>query len=356
MSRKTLTLASAISLTILLVLSLALTFYFAQLVSLDAIISCIIGVVLSLAFAPIFHELGHIVVADLVKMQIVYAKLFCVKLLRKRGKLRVRFASPFTADETQAVPKTSGNIYKRARAYTLGGLLFGGGFVVLLVVLSIAFALVNAPNFLYLGMLPYSVYLFIFNALPLEYAVGKTDALIYKNLKKGEPAEKNMLCAMEIQGLLFEGKSFAEIDESLYFNVPQLSEEEPLFAVMLDLRYRYYLEKGDMEKAGDCLNRLIDSQEYLPLEELQKVAGECVYMYSLIGDLVRAEESGKIAKPYLSGDSASAKRILATFTATFGDKTTAKILQKQAQTALSYEHNQGVKKFESILLSRIELE
>ena len=124
---------------------------------------------------------------------------------------------------------------------------------------------------------------------------------------------------------------------------------------MLDLRYRYYLEKGDIEKAGDCLNRLIDSQEYLPLEELQKVAGECVYMYSLLGDLERAEESGKIAKPYLSSDSASAKRILATFTASFGDKATAKILQKQAQTALSYEHNQGAKKFEQILLSRIDL-
>ena len=128
MRRKTLTIASAITLTILLIVSLALTFYFAQLVSLDAIISCIIGVVLSFAFAPIFHELGHIVVADLMKMQIVYAKFFCVKLLRKKDKLRMRFVSPFRPDETQAVPKTSGNIYKRARVYTLGGLIFAGGF------------------------------------------------------------------------------------------------------------------------------------------------------------------------------------------------------------------------------------
>jgi len=187
----------------------------------------------------------------------------------------------------------------------------------------------------------------------LEYASGKTDALIYKGLKQGAPAEKNMLSAMEIQGLLYEGKTFSEIDESLYFDAPQLAEDEPLFAVMLDLRYRYYLERENLEKAGDCLNRLINAQAYLSEDELQKLAGECVYLYSLLGNYQQAEESGKIAKPYLAGESATAKRILASYCVAFGDKSDAEILKKQAEEALEYESLKGVKNFERILLSRI---
>ena len=79
---------------------------------------------------------------------------------------------------------------------------------------------------------------------------------------------------MEIQGQLYEGKSFAEIDEGLYFNQPQLCEDEPLFAVMLDLRYRYYLEKGDMDNAAACLNRLVGLLDYMPYAEAEKIAAE----------------------------------------------------------------------------------
>ena len=96
------------------------------------------------------------------------------------------------------------------------------------------------PNYILWGILPYTGYLFLLNVLPLEYPNGKTDIGVYVGIKKGEAAEKNMLSAMEIQGQLAEGKSFSEIDEMLYMDVPQLCEDEPMFAVMLDLRYRYY--------------------------------------------------------------------------------------------------------------------
>ena len=93
-----------------------------------------------------------------------------------------------------------------------------------------------------------------------------------------------------------EGKSFAEIDEGLYFNQPQLCEDEPLFAVMLDLKYRYYLEKGDMEKAAACLNRLASVLDYMPLTQAEKVAAELVYMASLRGELEIAEETQRLVK------------------------------------------------------------
>ena len=355
MKKRAFTVVYATALTILLVLGLVLSFYFAQKQGVYEAVACVIGIVLSLAFAPFFHELGHIVFALATKMQIVYAKFFCVKLIRIKGKLKIRFASPFRADETQVLPKCAENMQKRAKLYTLGGLFFSLAFVFAIAMEAVLFSIFASSHYLLWGILPYSAYLFLLNVMPLQYAGGKTDMRVYQGLKRQEPAEATMLSAMEIQGFLAEGKSFAEIDESLYFRAPQLAEDEPLFAVILDLRYRYYLEKGEIEKAGDCLNRLINAEAYLPNEELEKVAGECVYMYSLLGDLQSAEQSGKVAKPYLAQEHATAKRILTAFTARFGDKENAEIIKKQAENALGNEQVAGVRKFEEILLSRISL-
>lgn len=353
MSKRTLSTVCAVATTILFVAGLVLAFVFAWKTDLTAIIQCLVGFVLAFLLAPVLHELGHIAIANAMQMRLVYAKFFCVKIIRENGKTKLRFASPFAADETQVVPKKGGNMQKRARRYTLGGLIVEGAFTLALLVGAVTLTATGKPSFLCWGMLPYAAYLFLLNALPLEYANGKTDMLVYIGLKKGTPVEKTMVSAMEIQGELFEGKSFAEIDEALYFDVPQLAEDEPLFAVTLDLRYRYYLDKGDINKAGDCLNRLVAAQEYLPDAELQKLAAECVYTYSILGDYENAEESGKIAKPYLEGETATAKRVLLAFTAAFGDKDKAKVLWSQAQDALKREEIKGVEKFERTLLSRI---
>ena len=138
-------------------------------------------------------------------------------------------------------------------------------------------------------------YSFLLNIAPAEYPGGKTDTAVYIGLKKGYDAEKNMLSAMEIQGQLSQGKSFAEIDEGLYFNLPQLCEDEPMFAIMLDLRYRYYLDKQDMDNAAACLNRLVGILDYLPLTECEKIAAELVYMNVLRGEMPQAEESTPVA-------------------------------------------------------------
>ena len=162
-----------------------------------------------------------------------------------------------------------------------------------------------------------------------------------------------MLSAMEIQGQLYEGKSFAEIDETFYFDNPQLCEDEPLFAVMLDLKYRYFLEKEEYDKAADCLNRLAQAQEYLPDAEAEKLAAELTYLHSLRGDLESAEESGKLCREYLKSDEAAAKRVLAAYSKAFGKTEAIEPLKAQAQACLEKERIEGLRKFEEILLSRI---
>lgn len=353
MRKKTVATVYAAFCIALLLTGLLLTFYFAWKSGLESGIVALVSIALSLAFSPTLHELGHVVFARACGMEIEYVKCFCFKLVRTGGKLHFSFASPFAPDETQALPKYGGNMQKRACWYTLGGLIFEGAFTLMIAIAAIVLASFQIYAFYLLGFLPYAGYLLLMNAAPLEYPSGKTDALVYRGIKKGENAEKNMLAAMEIQGRLFAGESFSEIDEALYFSSPQLCEDEPLYAVMLDLQYRYYLEKNELEKAGDRLNRLAGAQAYLDDKEVEKIATELTYMHALNGDYDRAKDCSKLCENYLRGEEATAKRVLAAYCKAFGKEEAVGALIEQAEAILNDERIKGRAKAERILLARL---
>ncbi|MBO5737615.1 MAG: hypothetical protein J6S04_07375, partial [Clostridia bacterium] len=266
----------AIFCTLLLLAGFVSAFFFAWNAGVSDTVKCLVGLVLGFILTPIYHEIGHVAFAKSAKMECVYVKCFCLRFYNEDGKKKIGFASPFAPDETQVMPTCGGNMQKRAAAYTIGGLVFGLILILVAVVAAVCVQIFLEPNYLLWGILPYACYSFLLNVASAEYPGGKTDVAVYIGLKKGHDAEKNMLAAMEIQGQLYEGKSFTEIEESLYFDQPQLCEDEPLFAVMLDLRYRYYLEKGDMDNAAKCLNRLVSILDYMPYAEAEKIAAELV--------------------------------------------------------------------------------
>ncbi len=337
--------------TLLLATGFLLAFYFAQKAGVVEMIACLVGLFTGFVLAPIVHETGHILFACFTNMRVVYAKFFCFKIYERAGKRRFALASPFAPDQTQAVPKSGGNMQKRAKAYTVGGLILGGLFFIVTLVLALIF-----NRFLLWGILPYAGYLVLLNIAPCYFASGKTDMLVYIGLKKGYDAEKTMLSAMEIQGRLYAGERFSGIEKEWYFNLPQLSEDEPLYAVILDLRYRYYLDKGDILGASDCLNRLVCAQAYLLGDEREKLAAELTYIYTLKNDRENAEESGKCAHNFLKGESATAKRVLLAFTYVFGGeekREDVEILKAQAENAIANERVKGVALLEQELISRL---
>ncbi|MBR2441511.1 MAG: hypothetical protein IKB20_00350 [Clostridia bacterium] len=351
--RRRLTTVYAVLCTLLFAAGFVAVFYFAWQKGVDEGISALAYFAVSLFLAPFIHELGHACFASAANMQILYCKFFCFKIYRKKGKLKVGFASPFAPEQTQVIPKSGGHMKKRASAYTLGGLIFSGVFLALILTPAIWLACIGHFKGSLFGLVPYTGYLFLLNILPVEYAGGKTDTLVFRGIKKGYDTEKVMLSAMEIQGELYAGKSFAEIDEGLYFDLPQLCEDEPLFAVILDLRYRYFLEKEEYEKAADCLNRLAQAQAYLTDSEVEKIAAELTYMHALRGDLESAEESGKLCRGFLTEDTATAKRVLLAYSKLVGKTEAIEPLLQQAKDCLQWEIA-GVAKAEGILLSRIE--
>lgn len=351
--KRVLTTAYAVICTLLLCAGFLSAFAFAWQAGTVATVKCIAGLIVGFIFAPIFHELGHIVFAKLANMRIAYVKCFCFAWQGGvKGKLRL--TSPFAPDETQAVPACGGNMQRRAVCFTLGGLLVGALFLFIVLTAAIICTCIGNVNFLLWGIVPYAAYLVLLNSLPVEYASGKTDTLVWLGLKKGYPEERNMLAAMEIQGRLFAGETFGEIDEKLYYDVPQLCEDQPLYAVMLDLRYCYHIERDEYEKAGDALNRLALAQAYLSDTQLQKVSAELVYMHAIGGDLQRAKESAALCEEYLTKDALTAKRALAAYMLACGERERASLLIAQAETLLAKEWIKGVAASEKILLSRIK--
>ena len=344
----------AILCTLLLLAGFVAVFFFAWQTSIPDTVKCLVGLALGFILTPIYHEIGHVVFAKGARMECVYAKCSCFRFYVKDGKKKMGLASPFAPDETQVMPSCGGDMQKRASAYAIGGLFFGGILILTAAACAVCVQIFHAPNYLLWGILPYPCYSFLLNVAPAEYPGGKTDMAVYVGLKKGYDAEKNMLAAMEIQGQLYEGKTFAEIEEGLYFDQPQLCEDEPLFAVMLDLRYRYHLEKGDIEKAAACLNRLTSILDYMPYAEAEKVAAELVYMASLRGEAEIAEENAKACQGFLKGNTVTAKRILAAWSKMSGQTDFVNALLEQAEACMQNERVAGVKKFEQILLSRME--
>lgn len=354
MRNRTLATAYAVFCTLLLIVGAVVCFPFAWQDGTIAMVETIAGLLAGVILAPIVHELGHLAFAKAVGMELAYVKMFCFAWIRRGKKLCFRLVSPFAPDETQAVLKTGENVKKRAIKYTLGGLVFGGVLWTVLLAASILVTLFAKCNYALWGMSVYTGYLFLLNVLPLEYVSGKTDALIYRGIQKEYDAEKVMLSAMYIQGELFAGKTYGEIDESYYFDLPVLAEDEPLFAVITELRYRYCVDRENLEEAAKYINRLASLQEYLTDEQMQRACAELVFMHALNGDLERAEECAKPCKAFLSGQTATAKRVLATFTKAFDETEKAQILAQSGLELLENEWIAGERAWEEKLLSRLQ--
>ena len=315
--------------------------------------SILIGLALSLVLAPNFHELGHVFFAEISRMKWTYVKLFCFSFTAKKRGFLVKLVNPFAADQTQVIPKSGGNMKNRAIKYTLGGLIFGGGYLLLLLVaafVAMGFGVTAAKLW---GMIPYAAYLFLLNVVPAEYASGKTDMQVFVGIVKEEAAEQAMLAAMEIHGKLFEGYSYAEISKEL-FVFSGLREDEPIWAVARELCYRKALEEGDFLKAAKELERFAQAEEYLTESEYEMLAAEYTYMHALSGDFEKANKCAEASKNFLSGDTPAAKRILATCSHLRGEENACEALIEQAKRALEEEQIAGNKKFEEILLSRLE--
>ena len=354
MKRSTLSKIYAVSLTVAFVAGEILLFSLPTFRSIDGWIELLVGFLTSIILAPTLHELGHITFAVTQKMKLVYTKFFCVKIKNEGGRYAFSFANPFQADQTQVVPKNGGNMEKRCKWYVLGGLIYGGLYFSLILLVAGLLSCFSIHSGKLWGMLPYAAYLFLLNVMPWEYPSGKTDMLVFDGIRRGENAEKAMLMAMDVQGRAYAGERYRDMEDAA-FNFPVLMEDEPLYAVCMDLKYRRALDKADFNGAADALKRLAQSEEYLTFHERERLAAEITYMHLLSENFELANKTSALCKEYLQSERVAAKRILATFALSSGRVEEAKILKEQANNLLKKEEIQAERFLEEELLYRLKL-
>lgn len=201
----------------------------------------VIAVFAAFPISVLLHECGHALFG-------LFVKIKAVPEFKLRG-----------ASSCKIIPKTYKNLKARVIFTTLGGVAVNFIFMVLGIT---ALAVPAVPVYLSC-VLPSSFYFFALNLLPLGLG-DKTDGEVVYGLIKGDDGAKVMLAVLTIQAHIYCGEAIEGLDEKLFFDVPQLPEDDMNFIALTQLRYEYFKAKGDEENAQKYKSRYEElKKEYL---------------------------------------------------------------------------------------------
>ncbi len=237
----------------------------------------IIGLVVSGFVCTLFHELGHLIFGKANGFVLASLTVWFFKWQRKGKKLRFSLWLPLDeAGSTEMIKKDISGLEKGLKRMTLGGLVFS--FVTMCFGVPALF--VNLPVWLYcilVSFLPVGAYYFFGNLLPASEGGARNDGGVLYGLKRMDDDTKVTLALLTIQTEIYGGKTFSEIDEKYYFDLPQLPEDSLNFITLLNYRYNYYLDKGDYENAKKTTARLLALECYMPKPFISVVKVDALY-------------------------------------------------------------------------------
>ncbi len=226
----------------------------------------------------IVHELGHLLFGAFAGMKFVSVSVGWLQFSTRGKKVRLRY--PTAAGESCMVPAKTDCLRKRAMIASLGGATLN--FAVGIVFCVLFIFLHDSAALLFFELLaPLQLFEGIAAMLPAETNAGKTDGALFVSLKNH--TDGLFLRVLEIQGLL-EKKSFGELSESLFFDVPVVREDDPAFLSFLQLKWQYLLVRGDVRAASEHIERLRELSDYLPQREAAEIGCDAAFMkYVLSG-------------------------------------------------------------------------
>lgn len=200
------------------------------------------AMLLALPFSSLMHELGHMLFGAICRI---------------KAKPQFRL---FGSSSCSLLPKTHKNLRARVYFTAKGGVIVNLLFFILGLVAILAR---GVPSWLAL-FAPASVYLYILNDMPVEFAGGKTDGLVCYQLLTRSAEAVVMLAVLGVQARVLNGQSITEIEESALFDLPQIREDDPAFISLTELRYEYCKAVGD-EKSAESYKERFErlKEEYL---------------------------------------------------------------------------------------------
>ena len=205
----------------------------------------IILLFLSVIFGDLVHEGAHLLVGCCCAMGI------------KPDRYRI-----FRTSSVNVYPKGARGMRGRMIATSVAGIAVNFACLVL----GIIALCVPGISALFGVLAPYSAYIFLVNAIPDDRNGAKNDGMmVWELITKSDSAEV-LLQILRIQGLVRAGTKLADVPEAMFFEVPQLPEDDLNFIILTQLRYEYYLERGNDSEAHKYFTRFKDLIQYLPSE------------------------------------------------------------------------------------------
>lgn len=224
-----------------------------------------VGAVVAGLINTFAHELAHLIVGKKNGFAFSSINVWFFKWTKVKNRIRFDFVMlGGEAGYTEMIPTTCENLDVRLLKMTKGGLI--ASFIMMFIGLPPLF-ISGLSSWIYCVwsmFLPVGIYFFFGNALPMTNEGVLNDGGVVSGIKNKTDSMVVALSVLAVQAEMYSGKLPSEIDNKLYFELPQLPEDDPNFAMLLNARYLYYLDKEDYENAKKVSDRLLSIVEYMP--------------------------------------------------------------------------------------------
>lgn len=237
-----------------------------------------LGAIIAGVLNTFVHELAHLVVGKINGFAFSEMSVWFFKWSKVKNK--ICFSFTMMKDEagyTEMIPTSTENIAVRYKRMTLAGPIASFVFTFLGVA---PFFIVTLPLELFCiwsVFLPVGAYFFFGSMLPVSSYGFRNDGAVAYGMNKMDDVSKVTVNLLKIQAEMYNGKTPSQIEESLYFELPQLAEDNPTFMMLLNARYNYYLDKEDYDNAKGVTERLLTLEEYMPKAYINVIKTDALY-------------------------------------------------------------------------------
>lgn len=322
----------------------------------------ILGAILAAVVNTLVHEFGHVIAGKKNGFTFISMRIFLFTFVKLGKKLKVEFTGlREELGETEMLPNSDENLEKRFIKMTKGGLIATTVLLVLSLVPLVTVSFMGAKLWWVYALtsmfFPVSVYFFFANVLPMENEGLLNDGAVISGLKNGDAVSKVTVGLLKIHSELMRGKSPAEIDESLFYDLPQLPEDNPNFTLLLNNRYAYELDKGDFEKVKKLSDRLEGLLDDMPKAYAGAVMADLLYNACTFDfDEEKADNLVEDNERYLNGvNNFTNLRIKSAYlTYVVKDYALANEFISKAEREVDKCRVEGLKKYEQKLISKIK--
>ena len=244
----------------------------------NAVLKLLVGAIAAGLINTFAHELGHLIAGKSKGFK--FSSMTVWFFNWRRVKKKIKFSLVMIGEEagyTDMIPTSTENVDKGLKKMTLGGIIASGIFMVIGIVPFFISALPVWVFCIWSMFLPIGAYFFFTALLPSSSGGVRNDGAVLYGLKKMDDTAKVTVNLLKIQAELYNGKTPSEIDENLYFDLPQLPEDDVNFSMLLNARYLFYLDKNDFENAKKTTDRLNSILEYMPKDYRVVVKTDALY-------------------------------------------------------------------------------